>query len=66
MTLSAADATKHAIENPYLHPFLGYAKVGVTPSRTVAWFAASGDGHARQPAMPRAPVQRWGTRTRCP
>ena len=30
MTLSAADATKHAIENPYLHPFLGDAQVGVT------------------------------------
>jgi hypothetical protein len=30
MTLSAADATKHAIENPYLHPFLGEAQVGVT------------------------------------
>jgi hypothetical protein len=30
MTLSAADATKHAIENPYLHPFLGDAQIGVT------------------------------------
>jgi hypothetical protein len=30
MTLSAADATKHAIENPYLHPFLGDAQTGVT------------------------------------
>ena len=30
MTLSAADATKHAIENPYLRPFLGDAQVGVT------------------------------------
>ena len=25
MTLSAADATQHAIENPYLHPYLGEA-----------------------------------------
>ena len=30
MTLSAADATKHAIENPYLRPFLGDAQVGLT------------------------------------
>jgi hypothetical protein len=30
MTLSAADATKHAMENPYLHPFLGDAQTGVT------------------------------------
>jgi hypothetical protein len=30
MTLSAADATKHAIEKPYLHPFLGDAQIGVT------------------------------------
>ena len=25
-TMSVADATKHAIENPYLHPFLGDAR----------------------------------------
>jgi hypothetical protein len=30
MTLSAADAAKHAIENPYLHPVLGDAQVGLT------------------------------------
>lgn len=30
MTLSAADAAKHAIENPYLRPFLGDAQVGLT------------------------------------
>lgn len=30
MTLSAADAAKHAIENPYLNPFLGDAQVGLT------------------------------------
>ncbi|HSF03015.1 MAG TPA: hypothetical protein VLA62_08390, partial [Solirubrobacterales bacterium] len=30
MTLSAADAAKHAIENPYLHPWLGDAQIGVT------------------------------------
>jgi hypothetical protein len=30
MTLSAADAAKHAIENPNLQPFLGDAQVGIT------------------------------------
>ena len=30
MTLSAADAATHAAENPYLHPFLGDARMGVT------------------------------------
>jgi hypothetical protein len=30
MTLSAADAAKHAIENPYLHPVLGEHQVLVT------------------------------------
>src|SRR5688572_4953232 len=30
MTLSAADAAQHAIENPYLYPFLGAAQVGLT------------------------------------
>jgi hypothetical protein len=30
MTLSAADASKHAIENPYLHPYLGDAQVLLT------------------------------------
>ncbi|MBI2876852.1 MAG: hypothetical protein HYY20_08225 [Candidatus Tectomicrobia bacterium] len=30
MTLSAADAAQHAIENPYLHPYLGEARLGVT------------------------------------
>src|SRR5688572_24873806 len=30
MTLSAADATQHAIENPYLHPYLGDARVTLT------------------------------------
>jgi hypothetical protein len=30
MTLSAADATQHAIENPYLHPYLGEARVTLT------------------------------------
>ena len=30
MTLSAADAAKHAIENPYLHPVLGEHDVLVT------------------------------------
>ena len=30
MTLSAADAAQHAIENPYLHPYLGEARVAVT------------------------------------
>ena len=30
MTLSAADAALHAVENPYLHPFLGDARVIVT------------------------------------
>jgi hypothetical protein len=30
MTLSAADAALHAVENPYLHPFLGDARVSVT------------------------------------
>jgi len=30
MTLSAADATQHAIENPFLHPYLGDAHVGIT------------------------------------
>jgi hypothetical protein len=30
MTLSAADATQHAIENPYLHPYLGEARVTIT------------------------------------
>ena len=30
MTLSAADATQHAIENPYLHPYVGEARVALT------------------------------------
>jgi hypothetical protein len=30
MTLSAADATKHAVENPYLQPYLGEAHLGLT------------------------------------
>lgn len=30
MTLSAADAAQHAIENPYLHPYLGEARMGIT------------------------------------
>ncbi|MGA8025919.1 MAG: hypothetical protein WB992_02155 [Bryobacteraceae bacterium] len=30
MTLSAADAATHAIENPYLHPFLGNARLSLT------------------------------------
>ena len=30
MTLSAADASQHAIENPFLHPFLGEARLILT------------------------------------
>ena len=30
MTLSAADAAKHAIENPFMHPVLGEHQVIVT------------------------------------
>jgi hypothetical protein len=30
ITLSAADAAQHALENPYLHPWLGGARVTVT------------------------------------
>jgi len=30
MTLSAADAARHASENPYLHPFLSHAHLGMT------------------------------------
>jgi len=30
MTLSAADAARHATENPYLHPFLGHAHMRIT------------------------------------
>jgi hypothetical protein len=30
MTLSAADAAQHAIENPYLHPYLGDARMLLT------------------------------------
>jgi hypothetical protein len=30
MTLSAADAAKHALENPFLHPLLGEHQVGTT------------------------------------
>jgi hypothetical protein len=30
MTLSAADAAQHAIENPFLHPYLGDARVAIT------------------------------------
>lgn len=30
ITLSAADATQHAIENPFLHPYLDEARVAVT------------------------------------
>jgi hypothetical protein len=30
MTLSAADAAQHAIENPYLHPYLGEARATIT------------------------------------
>jgi hypothetical protein len=30
MTLSAADAAQHAIENPYLRPWIGDARIGIT------------------------------------
>ena len=30
ITLSAADATQHAIENPLLHPYIGDARLGIT------------------------------------
>ena len=30
MTLSAADAAKHAVENPFLHPFLGEHQILIT------------------------------------
>ena len=30
MTLSAADAATHAVQNPFLHPFLGNAQMAVT------------------------------------
>ena len=30
MTLSAADAAQHAIENPFLHPYLGDARMAIT------------------------------------
>jgi hypothetical protein len=30
MTLSAADAAKHAVENPFLHPYLGEAQMAIT------------------------------------
>ncbi|MBI4428627.1 MAG: hypothetical protein HY562_05875 [Ignavibacteriales bacterium] len=30
MTLSAADAAQHAIENPFLHPLVGEARMGLT------------------------------------
>jgi len=30
MTLSAADAARHAIANPYLHPYVGNAQIGLT------------------------------------
>src|SRR5215470_13577087 len=30
MTLSAADAAKHAVENPLLHPFIGDHKLGIS------------------------------------
>ncbi len=30
MTLSAADAARHATQNPFLHPYLGDARLGVT------------------------------------
>lgn len=30
ITLSAADAAQHAIENPFLHPFLGDQRMGIT------------------------------------
>jgi hypothetical protein len=30
MTLSAADAAQHAIENPYFHPYVGEARVALT------------------------------------
>jgi hypothetical protein len=30
MTLSAADAARHAIANPFLHPYVGNAQIGIT------------------------------------
>lgn len=30
MTLSAADAARHAVENPYFHPYLAHAHMGLT------------------------------------
>ena len=35
MTLSAADAARHAIANPYLHPFAGDSRMRVTLSLLV-------------------------------
>ncbi len=36
MTLSAADAARHAIANPFLHPYVGNAQITITLSLLVA------------------------------
>ena len=72
MTLSAADAAKHAIENPFLHPFLGDAQVGVTliaprpAGRGVPERVPGGDRHGRgrRHALPRAEPRRARARSR--
>ena len=37
MTLSAADATQHAIENPYLHPLFGEHRMLLTLCLLACW-----------------------------
>ena len=46
----------------WVRPPIGWSRTARSPLTTTV----ETSGHARQPAMPRAPVQRRGTRTRCP
>ena len=55
MTLSAADAAEHAIENPYFQPVLGDHQVLVTLAILVVLAAVFLKGFRRRSASPRSP-----------
>ena len=69
MTLSAADAAKHAIENPFLHPILGEHQILVTIAILTVLAAVflqriqrgNRAGRRRRRALPRAQPRRART-----
>ena len=52
MTLSAADAAKHAIENPYLHRVLGEHEISSRSQSWSCWRRCSCGGSARRSGWP--------------